>query len=186
MKKGSKGRHIPTDSDKRTLLADICRIKTGHSNLVSCLGPRMRALAKVFYRGESRGKIPCQRPLLVLKCCAKNCPNYIYWIQGKHCGFWVWVFFNYLCYCNWFLLFLLIFILFLYYFLKFAGEGATGREQPQGRKVTLTGPKSHTRAKMSLWSVMISHDSCLVQIWWFDLQAQGQSCPKISSSFANR
>ena len=39
-----------------------CRIKTGHSNLVSCFGPRMRALAKVFYRGESRGKIPCQRP----------------------------------------------------------------------------------------------------------------------------
>ena len=39
----------------------ICRIKTGHSNLVSCFVPRMRALAKVFYRGESRGKIPCQR-----------------------------------------------------------------------------------------------------------------------------
>ena len=39
-----------------------CTIKTGHSNLVSCFGPRMKALAKVFYRGESRGKIPCQRP----------------------------------------------------------------------------------------------------------------------------
>ena len=39
-----------------------CRIKTGHSNLVSCFGPRMRALAKVFYRGKSRGKIPYQRP----------------------------------------------------------------------------------------------------------------------------
>ena len=39
-----------------------CRIKTGHSNIVSCFGPRMRALAMVFYRGESRGKIPCQRP----------------------------------------------------------------------------------------------------------------------------
>ena len=44
------------------LLCVICRIKTGHSNLVSCFGPRMRALAKLFYRGESRGKIPCQRP----------------------------------------------------------------------------------------------------------------------------
>ena len=42
--------------------ARIRRIKTGHSNLVSCFGPRMRALAKVFYRVESRGKIPCQRP----------------------------------------------------------------------------------------------------------------------------
>ena len=40
----------------------VCRTKTGHSNLVSCCGPRMRALAKVFYRGESRGKIPWQRP----------------------------------------------------------------------------------------------------------------------------
>ena len=27
-------------------------------------------------------------------------------------------------------------------FFQFAGEGATGREQPQGRKVTLAGPKS--------------------------------------------
>ena len=44
------------------LLHFDCRIKTGHSNLVSCFGLRMRALAKVFYRGESRGKIPCQRP----------------------------------------------------------------------------------------------------------------------------
>ena len=40
----------------------VCKIKTGHSNLVSCFGPRMRALAKAFYRGESRGEIPCQRP----------------------------------------------------------------------------------------------------------------------------
>ena len=39
----------------------ICRIKTGHSNFVSCLGPMMSALAKVFYRGESRRIIPCQR-----------------------------------------------------------------------------------------------------------------------------
>ena len=33
-----------------------CRIKTGHSNFVSCFGPRMRALAKVFYRGVSEVK----------------------------------------------------------------------------------------------------------------------------------
>ena len=46
----------------RQPVAKACRIKTDHSNLVSCFGPRMRALAKVFYRGESRGKIPCQRP----------------------------------------------------------------------------------------------------------------------------
>ena len=41
---------------------NVCSIKTGHSNLVSCFGLRMRALAKVCYRGDSRGKIPCQRP----------------------------------------------------------------------------------------------------------------------------
>ena len=40
----------------------ICRIKTSLSNLVSCFGQRMRALANVFHRGENRGKIPCQRP----------------------------------------------------------------------------------------------------------------------------
>ena len=40
----------------------VCRIRTGHSNIVSYFGPRVRALAKLFYRGESRGKIPCQRP----------------------------------------------------------------------------------------------------------------------------
>ena len=110
---------------------NACRIKTGHSNLASCFGPRMRALAKVFYRGESRGKIPCQRPnpkfklfgdssqvraidngitccywlaslnnrlcalkahSSLLKCCAKNCPNYMYWIQGKHRSSWILVF----------------------------------------------------------------------------------------------
>ena len=29
----------------------------------------------------------------LFKCCEKkNCPNYMYWIQGKHRGSWVWVF----------------------------------------------------------------------------------------------
>ena len=57
-------RHYMSQSWPRSMLpyGITCRIKTGHSNLVSCFGPRMRALPKVFYRGESRGKIPCQRP----------------------------------------------------------------------------------------------------------------------------
>ena len=50
-------------------------------------------------------------------------------------------FFDYLRHWNWFLFCFLIFDLFLYIFL-IRGEGATGREQPQGRKVTLAGPKS--------------------------------------------
>ena len=53
--KSHKGQNV-------TLQCYNCRIKTGHSNLVPCFGPGMRALAKVFYRGESRGKIPCRRP----------------------------------------------------------------------------------------------------------------------------
>ena len=28
----------------------------------------------------------------LFKCCAKNCSNYMYWIQEKHRGSWVWVF----------------------------------------------------------------------------------------------
>ena len=28
----------------------------------------------------------------LLKCCAKNCANYVYWIQEKHRGSWTWVF----------------------------------------------------------------------------------------------
>ena len=64
----------------------------------------------------------------------------MYWIQGKHGGYWVWVFLIFVIEIE-FLLSLLIFNLFLYFF-QFAEEDATGGEQPQGRKVTLAGPKS--------------------------------------------
>ena len=50
-------------------------------------------------------------------------------------------FLDYLCHWNWFLLFLLMFNLVQYTFL-IHGEGVTGREQPQGRKGRLAGPKS--------------------------------------------
>ena len=77
----------------------------------------------------------------LLKCCGKKRPNYMYWIQGKHRGSWVWVFLRLSVSLK------LIFIVpFNFHsisiFFLFAGEGATGREQPQGRKVTLAGPKS--------------------------------------------
>ena len=77
----------------------------------------------------------------LFKCCAKNCPNYMYWIQGKHRGSWVWVFLRLSVSLK------LIFIVPLHFhsisifFFNSRGEGATGREQPQGRKVTLAGPK---------------------------------------------
>ena len=69
------------------------------------------------------------------KCCEKVYPNYI---KGKHRGSWVWGISSIICVI-------------------------TDREQHQGRKVThwqvqkvtLAGPKSHTRAKMPQWSVII-------------------------------
>ena len=77
----------------------------------------------------------------LFKCWEKNCLNCMYWIQENIVVIESEYFFDYLCHLNWFLLSLLIFILFLYIF-DLRGEGATGREQPQGRKVTLAGPES--------------------------------------------
>ena len=71
-------------------------------------------------------------------------------------------FFDYLCHWNWFLLSLLIFNLILYIFFNSRGRvplaGNSLRAEKshwQVQKVTLAGPKSHTRAKMSHWSVII-------------------------------
>ena len=47
---------ICNTTSRAAVVWQVCRIKTGHSNLVSCFGPRMRALPKVFYRGGSRVK----------------------------------------------------------------------------------------------------------------------------------
>ena len=71
-------------------------------------------------------------------------------------------FFDYLCHWNWFLLSLLIFILFLYFFnsrgrVPLAGNSLRAEKSHwQVQKVTLAGPKSHTRAKMSHWSVIMT------------------------------
>ena len=72
-------------------------------------------------------------------------------------------FFDYLCHWHWFLLSLLIFILFLYFFnsrgrVPLAGNSIRAEKSHwQVQKVTLTGPKSHTRAKMSHCSVIINN-----------------------------
>ena len=69
-------------------------------------------------------------------------------------------FFDYLCHWNWFLLPLLIFILFLYFFnsrgrVPLAGNSLRAEKSHwQVQKVTLAGSKSHTKAKMSHWSVI--------------------------------
>ena len=92
----------------------------------------------------------------LIKCCEKNCPNYMYWIQGNgvvpESGY----FFDYLCNWNWFLLSLLIFNLFLYIFMIRGGGchwkgtasgpkihiGRSKKWHWQGQKVT-QGPKCH-------------------------------------------
>ena len=69
--------------------------------------------------------------------------------------------FDYLCHRNWFLLSLLIFNLFLCIFFNSRGgchwQGAASGTKSywQVQKVTLAGPKSHTRAKTSHWSVIM-------------------------------
>ena len=99
----------------------------------------------------------------LLKCCAKNCPNCMYWIQGKHRSFRVWVFLRLSVSLK------LIFIVpFNFYSISMGFFNSRGRVPLAGnslgaekshwqvQKVTLAGPKSHTRAKMSHWSVMIN------------------------------
>ena len=100
----------------------------------------------------------------VFKCCAKNCPNYMYWIQGKHRGSWVWVFLR----LSVSLKMIFIFPFNVYYISIFFNSrgrvplaGNSLRVETshwQVQKVTLAGPKSHTRAKMSHWSVIISNN----------------------------
>ena len=75
----------------------------------------------------------------LFKFCEKNCPNYMYWIKGKYRGSWVWVFLR--LFASLKLIYIIPFDIYFYTFFQFAGEGATGREQLQGRKVTLAGPK---------------------------------------------
>ena len=85
-------------------------------------------------------------------------------------------FFDYLFHWNWFLLSLLIFNLFLYIFFNSRGRvplaGNSLRAEKshwQVQKVTLAGPKSHTRAKMSHWSVMIRVNNPIgVQVLWVE------------------
>ena len=96
----------------------------------------------------------------LLKCCTKNCPNYMYWIQGKHRGSWVWVFLRLSLSLK--LIFIVHFNFYsIYIFFNSRGRvplaGNSLRAEKwhwQVQKVTLAGPKSHTRAKMSHWSVM--------------------------------
>ena len=75
------------------------------------------------------------------KCCAKNCPNYMYLIQGKHRGSWVWVFLRLSVSLKLIFVVHFNFVLFLCFFFNFAGGGGGGGGGHwQG---TASGPKSH-------------------------------------------
>ena len=85
----------------------------------------------------------------LLKCCAKNCPNYMYWIQGKHRGSWVWLFLRLSVSLK--LIFIVPFNLYFIsiYFLICGGGGGGGGGHWQG---TASGPKSHIgRSKKWHW-----------------------------------
>ena len=87
----------------------------------------------------------------------------MYWIKENIAVLESGYFFDYLCHLNGFLLSLGNFNLLLY-FLNVRGRvplaGSSLRAEKsywQVQRVTLAGPKSHTRAKMSHWSVIILH-----------------------------
>ena len=97
----------------------------------------------------------------LFKCCAKNCPNYVYWIQGKHRGSWVWVILRLSVSLK-----LISIVPFNFYSISIffnsqgrvplAGNSLRAEKWHwQVQKVTLARPKSHTTAKMSHWSVII-------------------------------
>ena len=66
----------------------------------------------------------------------------MYCIQGEHRGSSVWVFLR--LFVSLKLIFIVSFNFFnlILYIVLIRGEDATGREQPQGLKVTLAGPKN--------------------------------------------
>ena len=102
----------------------------------------------------------------LFKCCEKNCPNYMYWIPGKHRGSWASVFLRLFVSLKLVLLSLLSFNLFLYICLicwvSLAGNSLrTEKSHWQVQKVALARPENHTRAKMSHWSVITINNKVL-------------------------
>ena len=104
----------------------------------------------------------------LFKCCQKELSELYVLDTRKHCGSWVWVFLRL------FVSFKLIFIIpFNFYSISIYFFNSRGRVSLAGnslraekshwqvQKVTLAGPKSHTRAKMSHWSVIIKLMWCI-------------------------
>ena len=80
----------------------------------------------------------------LFKCCEKNCPNYMCWIQGKHRGSWVWVFLR--LFVSLKLIFIVLFN-FWYISIDFLIPGGGYRRQG-----TASGPKSDIgRSKKWHW-----------------------------------
>ena len=141
----------------------------GDSSQGSCVVIDQQALATGYVHWKRT--VPYSN--VVQKTAQTICTGYKENIMVLESGY----FFDYLCHWNWFLLSLLILILFLYFFnspgrVPRAGNSLRAEKSHwQVQKVTLAGPKSHTRAKMSHWSVMIvSRDlTYIIMTAWFQI-----------------
>ena len=87
----------------------------------------------------------------LFKCCAKNCPNYMYWMQGKHRGSWVLVFLRLSVSLKLIFIVPLNFLFYFYIFFLIRGGGCHW----QGRA---SGPKNHIgRSKSDICRAEKSH-----------------------------
>ena len=99
----------------------------------------------------------------LLKCCAKNCPNYMYWIQWKHRGSWVWVFLRLSVSLK--LIFIVPFNLYsisIFFLIRGGGGGALAG--------TASGPKSHIgRSKKWHWQgrKVTQQPKCHTGVLWY-------------------
>ena len=134
---------------KFKLFGDSSQLGALDNGITCCwsasLSNRLRAL-------KARGSL--------FKSCEKKCPNYMYWIRGKYRCSWVWLFLRLFVLLKLILLSLLIAKLFLHFFcisrgrVSLAGNSLRAEKSHwQVQKVTLAGPKSHTRAKKPHWGL---------------------------------
>ena len=106
----------------------------------------------------------------LFKCCAKNCPNYMYWIQGKHRGFLVWVFLQLSVLLK--LIFIVPFNFYSISIFLFRGGGCHW----QG---TASGPKRHIgRSKKWHWQGRKSHKGQNVTLECYNCIYSIETCNK--------
>ena len=100
----------------------------------------------------------------LFKCCEKNWPTYMYWVQGKHRGSWAWVFLRLFVSLKLILLSPLMFNIFLYTF--------SIREGGCHWQGTAPGPKSHIdRSKKWHWlgRKVTQRPKCHIWVLWYGI-----------------